>query len=242
MFNSKKLFLICFTFLNFSTLFASVFNNKLSEDEITKINNGDVLIRNINFPKNICLENNISDISDQLLQIVQDLDPKYLAEVIQIKPVAGNEDLPEKLLYLLNNVSEYAGIPYYSERKQKWYDLYSSAEITEKTQDGNKSFIKAKLVMAPFDIVYEDIQLIENGDSILYSAVNTNKLRYLDKFDCVWPYKMKMNILLLKIDDSWLLYGIGGVNAPRIPFFTERIEVSFINRIKTFCSFIFNKI
>lgn len=242
MYNSKKTFIFVICVFLFSNLYSSTFNDKLSEEEYTKIQNNEVVIRNINFPKNICLNRGISDTSDQLLQIIDDLDPKYLAEVIQIKPVKGNEDLPEKLLYLLNNVSEYAGIPYYSERKQKWYDLYSSAEITEKTQDGNKSFIKAKLVMAPFDIVYEDIELIENSNAILYSAVNTNKLRYLDKFDCVWPYKMKMNILLLQINDNWLLYGIGGVNAPRIPFFTERIEVSFINRIKTFCSFIFNKI
>ena len=51
-----------------------------------------------------------------------------------------------------------------------------------------------------------------------------------------------MDILLFKDEDNWILYGIGGVNAPKIPFFSERIEVSFINRIKTFCNFIFTKL
>jgi len=72
-------------------------------------------------------------------------------------------------------------------------------------------------------------------------ATNTNKLRYLDKFDCIWPEKMKICILLFRDGDNWVLYGIGGVNAPRIPFFTERIQTSLINRINTFCSYIFKK-
>ena len=95
--------------------------------------------------------------------------------------------------------------------------------------------------MEPFDLVNEDIALYRTKDSILYTAVNTNKLRYLDKFDCVWPRKMKICILLIRDGDNWILYGIGGVNAPRVPFFTERIQTSFINRINTFCSFIFKK-
>lgn len=228
--------------LNCISLPAIPFNKNLKEDEKLQVEQGNVVIRNINFYKNISLEKNISETSDYLLQQIKNLDPKYLAEVIQVKPIKGNEDLPEKLTTLLNNVSEYAGIPYFSEKRQRWYDLYSSAEITSKIQNDNKTEIKAKLVMAPFDIVYEDMEIIQTEDTILYTAVNTNKLRYLDKFDCVWPYKMKMCILLLKDDDNWILYGIGGVNAPRIPLFTERIQTSFINRINTFCSFIFSKI
>ena len=96
-------------------------------------------------------------------------------------------------------------------------------------------------MMEPFDLVKEDIELIRGTDSILYTSVNTNKLRYLDKFDCIWPKKMKICILLLRDGDNWVLYGIGGVNAPRVPFFTERIQTSFINRINTFCTFIFQK-
>ena len=32
------------------------------------------------------------------------------------------------------NVSDYAGIPYYSVRNDKWYDLYDSAEIQEENE------------------------------------------------------------------------------------------------------------
>lgn len=238
----KRLSLII-TFLIFSASFfyASPFNEKLTDEELKTITSGEILIKNINYERNICLKKEINLLGDTLLSEIDDLNPKYLAEVIQIKPYEGNEDLPQRLEAMLNNVQDYAGIPYYSVRAEEWYNLYDSAEITEIIEKSDGKSIKAKLLMEPFDIVYEDIELTRTNDSILYTAVNTNKLRYLDKFDCIWPYKMKICILLFRDGNNWVLYGIGGVNAPRIPFFTERIQTSFINRINTFCSYIFKK-
>lgn len=237
----NKILILVFT-LFFSSLFASPFNEKLTEDELNTLSTGQVLIKNINNKKNICLKKNLFSSADELLAIMDDLNPKYLAEIIQIKPYEGNEDLPKKLETILNNIPEYAGIPYYSERAEHWYDLYDSAEITETFIENNVQTIKATLKMQPFDTVYETITLTSDENTVFYTAQNENKLRYLDKFDCIWPQKMKICILLFKDGDNWILYGIGGVNAPRIPFFTERIQTSFINRINTFCSFIFDKL
>ena len=238
----KHRFLIPVLFLVILPVYSQYFNSNLTDAERKEIAGGEIKIRNINFQKNMCLNNGINKNGDILIQEIKDLSPKYLAEVIQIKPYAGNEDLPERLEDLLNNVSDYAGIPYYSERAEAWYDLYSSAEIVNRTQKGNKTDIDAVFVMVPFDVVQEKITMYNEDESILYFAVNQNKLRYLDKFDCIWPKKMKICILLFRDGDNWVLYGIGGVNAPRIPLFTERIQVSFINRINTFCSFIFKKL
>lgn len=237
----NKILILVFT-LFFSSLFASPFNEKLTEDELNTLSTGQVLIKNINNKKNICLKKNLFSSADELLAIMDDLNPKYLAEIIQIKPYEGNEDLPKKLETILNNIPEYAGIPYYSERAEHWYNLYDSAEITETFIENNIQTIKATLKMQPFDTVYETITLTSDENTVFYTAQNENKLRYLDKFDCIWPQKMKICILLFKDGDNWILYGIGGVNAPRIPFFTERIQTSFINRINTFCSFIFDKL
>ena len=95
--------------------------------------------------------------------------------------------------------------------------------------------------MEPFGIIKEDIEIKKDNDSILYSAINKNLLSYYDKFNCVWPEKLMICIYLHRDGDNWILYGVGGVNAPRIPFFTQRIETSFINRIKTFCDYIFKQ-
>lgn len=221
--------------------FSNPFNEKLSEDEKNQLEAGEIVIKNINFEKNICLNKNFSPVADSLLSEIHKLNPKYLAEVIQYKRYKGNEDLPQRLETLLNNVSDYAGIPYYSVRAQAWYNLYDSATITEKYTSDDKTVIKADMQMEPFGTVNEHIEMTKSEETILYIAKNTNKLRYLDKFDCIWPERMRICILLFRDGDNWVLYGIGGVNAPRIPFFTERIQTSFINRIRTFCTFIFKK-
>ena len=217
------------------------FNEKLTEEEKTFIASGEVYIKNINFYKNMSLTRGNTTLGDKLIDEIHDLNPKYLAEVFQIKPYEGNEDLPQRLEAILNNVPDYAGIPYFSERAQQWYNLYDSAVITSTEENDESTAISADLHMEPCGTVKEYIEITKNEDSILYSAVNTNKLRYFDKFDCVGPKKMKICILLFRDGDNWILYGIGGVNAPRIPFFIERIQTSFINRINTFCSFIFKK-
>ena len=226
--------------------FAGVFNKNLTAEEQKTLDRGEVLIKNIAYQKNMSLNKDFNEDTKALTEEIKQLSPKYLAEIIQFKPYKGNENLPEILTGLLYNVSDYKGIPYYSERNKKYYNLYDSAEIQKETiitQNAYKTSkqLEALFVMEPFDKVYETINLTQTTNSVYYSSINNNKLRYKDEFDCVWPKKLKICIILFRDGDNWVLYGIGGVNAPRIPFFTERIETSFINRINTFCSFIFSK-
>ena len=226
--------------------FAGVFNKNMTAEEQKTLDRGEVLIKNIAYQKNMSLNKDFNENTQALTEEIKQLNPKYLAEIIQIKPYKGNENLPEVLTELLYNVSDYKGIPYYSERNKKYYNLYDSAEIQKETIITQNTYktskeLEALFVMEPFDKVYETINLTQTSNSVYYSSINTNKLRYKDEFDCVWPKKLKICIILFRDGDNWVLYGIGGVNAPRIPFFTERIETSFINRIKTFCNYIFTK-
>lgn len=227
----KRKFLLLLLNLIFVSVFASPFNEKLSDEEYESLQNGELLIRNINHKKNISLKKGLFSISDEMIKIFNDLNPKYLAEVIQFKKIEENPDLPQKLEEILNNISEYTGIPYYSERAEKWYNLYDSAEITETIESGDSKILKVRLEMAPFGTVDETIEIKSDENTVFYIAENDNKLRYDDAIDCVWPQKMKISILLFQYEDNWVLYGIGGVNAPRIPFFTQRIQTSFINRM-----------
>ncbi len=239
--NLRKILILSLFSLILFNLNAESFNDKLTAQEKVIVNSGELLIKNINYSKNMSLKEKNTILGDKLINEITSLSPKYLAEVIQIKPYKGNEDLPQRLEKILNNVPDYAGIPYFSERNQLWFNLYDSAEITETYENNGANVIKADLKMEPFGTVNEYIEITKDSDSILYSAINTNLLRYYNKFDCVGPNKMKICILLFRDGDNWVLYGIGGVNAPRIPFFTERIQTSFINRINTFCSYIFQK-
>ncbi len=239
--NRKITVLISTITLVTNALFANPFNSNLTAEEKQKLDSGEVLIKNIDYQKYMCLNPEENSTCKTIVNNVKELNPKYLAEIIQIKEYKGNEDLPEKLSELLHNISDYAGIPYWSERHQKYFDLYSSAKIVSSNKEKNKSTIQAELQMEPFGKVNETITVEQNQTDLLYTAYNTNDLKY-SGITCVGKNKMKIYIYLFKSNDKWILYGIGGVNAPHIPFMTERIRTSFINRIKTFCNFIFKKI
>lgn len=234
---------IILTALFFSTIsvFALPFNKNLSDKDLQTLNSGKVLIKNIDYAKNMCLDGQSNTVAADIISNVKKYNPKYLAEIIQIKEYKGNEDFPQKLEKILNNIPDYAGIPYWSERHERYYDLYKTAEIVSKTKQNNITTIDAKLYMEPFGDVCERITVENNGEYLLYTAYNTNDLKY-SGISCVGPKKMKIYIYLFKENDKWIFYGVGGVNAPHLPFMTDRIRTSFINRIKTFCNFVFTKI
>ena len=227
-----------------SSVFALPFNNKLSKAELADLENGKVVVRNISHASNMCLEAS-NESAQKIMRDINDLNPSYLAEVIQIRPYAGNEDLPARLEDVLMNISDYVGIPYYSERHERYYDLYSSAVIKDNFigEDGLSRKIKADLTMEPFGLIETSISISANDGCVYYISTNDNTLIQQEKkIKCVKPGNMKSAILLFRDGDNWILYGAGGVRAIKIIFFEKRIETSFINRIKTFCNFIFKKL
>lgn len=236
----KKSFLSIFYLFLSIFIFALPFNNKLSNDEKQSLLKGNVLIRNINKYENISLQSNNEGVKE-LLKLVKDQDPNYLAEVIQIKPYKGNEDLPKKLRNALENISDYAGIPYWSERHSRYWDLYTYANIVGVNNiDKNTKQINADLFMEPFGLIHSPILIKETDDYLLYTSTNNNNLKF-EGFTVIKKENMRSTIILIKDEDNWILYGIGGVKALRVSFLEKRIETSFINRIKTFCNFVFTK-
>ena len=68
------------------------------------------------------------------------------------------------------------------------------------------------------------------------------KLVYHNKFTAVKPEKMVSCITVFRDGDNWILYAIGGAAIPKLFFLEDRVETSFMNRIKTFCDFVFKKL
>jgi hypothetical protein len=213
----------------------------LSETEKQELMEGKVLIRNIDKYKNMCIEGSNPGIV-KLREIVKEQAPNYLAEVIQIKPYEGNENLQEVIRSALENISDYAGIPYWSERHQRYWDLYSSAAVVGSFQvNETTKQINADLYMEPFGLIHSPILIEQTDDYLLYNTTNNNNLKF-EGFTVVKKQNMKSVILLFRHEDKWILYGVGGVKALKVSFLEKRIETSFINRIKTFCNFVFTKI
>ena len=84
------LLLICAIGLN-----AQLFNDKLTADEQQKLANGELIIRNIGKVKNISV-NKDNPTVERAISTMERLKPAYLAEIIQITPYSGNENLIEK--------------------------------------------------------------------------------------------------------------------------------------------------
>lgn len=237
----KKLFFISLLLIS-ACIFAEPFNSKLSDEERQTISSGEVLIRNIGSMKDICMENTGS--TSRIIGTMRKLDPAFAAEVIQVRPYKGNEDLKEKINSVLLNIEDYVGIPYFSERTQEWYELYSSASINNITESEDKKSktVDCTLEMSLFGKFNSEITVEENDDYYYYELKNMEKLVYHGKFTAVKPRKMVSCITLFRDGDNWILYAIGGVDVPKVWFLKDRIETSFMNRIKTFCNFMFQKI
>ena len=227
--------LLIFTLFSLS---AQVFNNKLTSDEQQRLANGELIIRNIGKAKNISI-NGVNDTLSKTIDTIKDLNPSYLAEVIRMVPYAGNEDLLDKLRPIILNVEDYVGIPYYSEQYERDYDLYSSVKINSQNDDGNTARLNAIMEMSPFGGIDTDIILVTDDESLYYENTNLNNLKYNGGITIVKDKCMKSLVTVFRFGDSWVLYGIGGVKAPSIFFLKDRVETSFMNRIKTMCSYFF---
>ena len=236
----KNYFCLAFLLFAAQNFFTLPFNDKLSTEELSKIEEGQVLIRKTGSIKKICLETKNQAVIEALKSII-DLDPAYLAEVIQVRPVENNDDIIQKTHGILVDIPSYVGIPYWSERHERYFDLYASAKVVSQEKKGDSEHISAILEMSPIGNIDTDILIYRSEDLLLYTNTNLNDLEY-GKIKCISKKNMKSVIIVFKEDGKWILYGIGGVEAPKILFFKNRIEVSFMNRIKTFCNFVFEKL
>ena len=237
----KKIFTFFTVYLISIASFALPFNSKVTEEDLKTLSEGKVVARNIDKFKNIGIESD-SPLVERTKEQIKDLSPNYLAELIQIRPYEGNEDLPQKLFNVLSDIENYAGIQYWSVRHERYYDLYSSAKILKQEKISDSRFTyETELYMEPFGTIETPISIEKGEDYLIYTNSNANSLK-VKGMTAVKARNMKSVILLFKDGDNWILYGIGGCKAPRIAMFESRIETSFINRIKTFCSYVFTKI
>lgn len=214
-------------------------------EEKQDLYNGKVVIRNIGKAKYISL-NPINSMAEQIISSMKDLAPSYLAEIIQIRPMDGNLDLLEQLREILERVDDYTGIPYYSVQNGTWNNLYDSAEIHSFISDSQTTQMNVTFTMNPFGNVNTDIVLNMNSAALTlhYTMTNTGKVRWNNRLTCVQPQNMKTIITVFPSPDNQklILYALGGVKAPSFFFIRNRVDTAFINRIKSFCSYVFEKL
>lgn len=238
--NKTTIFTLALVALTAVSATALPFNEKLSAADLETINKGEVLIKSIDKYKNMSIDSDNPG-AERIRLIVNNLNPNYLAEIIQVKPIKGNEDLDVKISAVLEDVESYAGIPYWSVYHNRYFNLYDTAKINSITQDYNSKLIDSTIDIGPFGLTNVPIYIEKNDNFLLYQMTNNQNLNHMG-ITCVQKKNMKSLILLFKDGDNWVLYGIGAVKAPKLAMFEKRIERSFINKTKTFCSYVFSKI
>lgn len=238
--NKTTIFTLALVALTAVSATALPFNEKLSAADLETINKGEVLIKSIDKYKNMSIDSDNPG-AERIRLIVKNLNPNYLAEIIQVKPIKGNEDLDVKISAVLEDVESYAGIPYWSVYHNRYFNLYDTAKINSITQDYNSKLIDSTIDIGPFGLTNVPIYIEKNDNFLLYQMTNNQNLNHMG-ITCVQKKNMKSLILLFKDGDNWVLYGIGAVKAPKLAMFEKRIERSFINKTKTFCSYVFSKL
>ncbi|MCR4940611.1 MAG: hypothetical protein K5930_10975 [Treponemataceae bacterium] len=222
-----------------ASIINAVFNDKLTKDEKASLASGEIVVRNIGNYKKISL-NKVTDKAEVIIADFKKLKPSYLAETIQIRPVTTKTSDELKMLKgVLMDVSNYVGIPYYSVRNEKWFDLYSSADVKSQYFSGNKEVVNVDFDMSPFGIINTDVSAESSSTDLFYKSVNKSKVKY-SGFTCVDPEELISYIYVFNYGNWQVIYGIGGADAPSIFFLKDRIETSFINRITSFCTYMCN--
>lgn len=242
-----KFFTIIFfsfsTTLLFSSNFSDMFNKKITQDELQRLEQGEIVIRNIGTIRKLSLTESNNDLINKVQKELIDRNPNYLAEIIKVVPKEGNENLIQQVFEGINDIESYTEIPYFSERQQKWYDLYDSVVINSTSGTENNKINEYSVEMTPFGIIDISAELEKTDNSLYFSMINKNKVIYEYKnITCIKPEKMYSSIVLFEYNNYYILYGIGALNAPSIFFLQDRIETAFIGRMKYFCKYMFDQI
>lgn len=238
--NKIKKLISTFLVINLTFLANAQFNENLNNNDKKILEDGKTLIKNTSYKKMSLAAD--SDIKKELINEIKTLKPYYFAEIIKVFSVEEYPNFLETIENMLIDIPSYAGIPYYSVQHKKWFDLYDSAKVISINENENSKLIDADLVMKPFGLIKTQITTKKGEDYYYYKSTNLSNLKYQNKITCASKGDMKSIILVSKENDKWIMYAVSAVDAPNIIFLKNRIETSFINRIKTFCTYFFEKI
>ncbi len=202
----------------------------------------DIVIRSTDKEQRVSL-NPVHPLAQKLRDDFNELDPAYSAEVIQVLLAKDSDELAAVLRTALENITQYTNIPYYSVQNDTWNKLYDAASVISITMHAQDKLIVASFSMPPFDEIEMHITTSIHNGELCYEAVNTTPVKW-HGITCIKPYRMKTEVAVFSSPDGThtVLYGWGGVDVPPLFFMRKRIETAFINRIKSFCAYVFSAI
>jgi hypothetical protein len=214
----------------------------LSADELSQLQSGEPLFRVLDSYKDICFETEDWE-SGQIKDLLKEVNPVFLAEIIMVIPVDPNQDNLDFIRNSLLDVTSFDKIPYYSVDDERWYKLFYNSKILSKLNNSSEKIqIEAEHRMKPFtahETLYK-YSLIKN--ILFFQSRNTTPIYYKG----IRAVKEGNMISILWIRDEGkqlIVYGIGGAKAfTFFGLFGKRMDAAFTGRINAFFSWFYDTV
>ena len=209
--------------------------------EMARLEAGEYVFRNLDSPDKISFRGTGME-ADRIRSVLDDVDPNFVAEILMVIPVDPERDNLQYIRDKLLDVTLFDGIPYYSERNEKFYPLYANTKIisSEETSSGRNTVV-AYHKMKPFDPQELIYHYTLNNRVFLFESRNHGHLYYKG----VRAVRAGNMVSLLWIKDEGeklIVYGVGGASAfTFFGLFGERLNDSFVGRVNAFFSWFYEE-
>lgn len=161
----------------------------------------------------------------------------YVGEVIMVLPRERAEALIPTLRARLLAFENYAGIPYWSPRKEKFYELFDWVRVAAGPGPGARGAsgkADTRQYMEPFGEYGSAYEWEFGADALRFSGANTSALSY-DGVRAVAPGNLIWRLRAYRAGERWVFYGLGAVKAfDMLGLLRERLSASFMGRIEAF--------
>jgi len=236
-------FRICFLLLSFSCFTNSVvwsqenipvnlFRN-LTKSDSAALGNGETVFRQPSSWKDLSLPLS-SPFYKEIEDVIKKGNQNYIGEILLVMPEIEGDTVISEISSRLVDFEHYAGMPYWSERKKRYYDLFDWIKVNKGTREISKGFVETTQFMKPFGEYSASYNWAFGKDLLIFSGVNTTPITYKG----VWAVNAGNMVWLFRAyskDNYWIFYGLGAVKAFDLyGALRDRLSVSFMGRIEAF--------
>jgi len=212
----------------------------ISAEELLQLQGGESVFRILDRYKDFSLQTEDAE-SEKIRKILKEVKPNFLAEILMVIPVDKDRDNLDFIRTTLMDITLFDDIPYYSKRNKKWYPLYEDTEILSQTFSARgKNTILAYHKMKPFKPQETMYKYLIQGNTFSFESRNSSDI-YYKNFKSVKKGKLVTLLWVKDEGDRLIVYGIGGASAfTFFGLFGERMDDSFIGRMKAFFSWFYD--
>lgn len=197
---------------------------------------GKIIIRNIQRCKNISIQKGLNPYVDKVIDVAEKIDANYLAEIIYKMPKEGNDDIIEQAVKIFEDINLYREIIYSDEKKGSNRNLFPLVEARFRNDAPGYIQIGSHLRMDMLSAYDSELEIEYGENGFFFHQQNVTPLLWRS-FKAVKEGNMIAGICCFEWDGAYYVYALGGIRAPRIPFVLKEIERQFIGRIEDFTVF-----